>query len=238
MHCLGIDLATRRYADIGLALLTRRSGWIEVQLVRPARAGQTGTPTVTALAGLVAELNQRHRLQVIAIDGPQAWKGADTGLAHARCCEQILNTQAKTGLPGVAKPASTLRFVAFAIELFDALAALGWPRLAEPVAHPPTPVAVEVWPTAVWRALGLRALPAKRITTEQDVAHWLAQLQARFPLQLEQTPTHDELQAIVAGLVGMALGERTLPPLQFYGRPPVLCDGTWREGYLVNFAQG
>jgi uncharacterized protein YlxP (DUF503 family) len=237
MHSLGIDLATRRYADIGLALLTRQNGCIQVQLVRPTTTGQRNVPTVTALAGLIAELNKRYPLQVIAIDGPQAWKGADTGLAHARTCEKTLNTQAKTGLPGVAKPASALRFVQFAIDLFDTLAALGWPRLTEPVANPPIPVAVEVWPTAAWRALGLRALPAKRATAAQDVAHWLAQLQARFPLRLTETPTHDELQAIMAGLVGMALGDGDLPAPQFYGLAPAFCDSAWREGYLVNFSR-
>jgi hypothetical protein len=235
MTVLGIDLATRRYRDIGLVLVDESSGALQVKLVRP---GWSGTPTVTALAGLVAELAQRQPLSVIAIDGPQAWKAEGNGLVQARCCEKLLNTQAKTGLPGRAKPATALRFVEFAIAFFDALAALGWPRLADPATNPAIPVAIEVWPTAAWRALGLRPLPAKRATAAADVADWLAQLQNRLPLRLPATPTHDELQAILAGLVGLALvGSKLLPPPQFYGTPPMPGVAGWCEGYMLNFAR-
>jgi hypothetical protein len=51
---------------------------------------------------------------------------------------------------------------------------------------------------------------------------------------LTQTPTHDEVQALVAGLVGLAVTSGNPQAYHCYGAAPFLLDDTWREGYLVN----
>ncbi len=236
MAVMGIDLASRRYADIGVALLRRAGAKIDVHFLRLAAHGLDDPPQVERLADWVADVAREHQVSVIAIDGPQAWKAAENGLEHARACEQQLHTQAKTGLPGVAKPRTALRFVRFAIDLFAALERLGWPRLVsrEEVSRPAR-VAVEVFPTAAWRALGLPPLPAKRANPDAEVALWLSRLECCFPVRLAAQPSHDELQALMAGLVALALAEGDWSQIALFGQPLVLVDGAWREGYIVNW---
>lgn len=236
MNILGIDLASQHYCDIGLALIDAGSAPRSVQWVRPPAHGLSDPPDATALGEFVGKLARNRDVTIIAVDGPAAWKAPDNGLLHSRVCERQLNTQAKTGLPGFAKPASALRFVSFAVEFFDALAAQGWPRSAQAADKPiELPLTIEVWPTAAWRALGLRPLPSKAATRPTDVADWLRQLQTVFPMQLTEPPTHDELQAVVAALVGEALARGRADQVAFYGQPPFILDGAWREGYIVNF---
>jgi hypothetical protein len=236
MHILGIDLATRRYSDIGVALLHQSASAIHVNFLHPAAAGLGGPPQVAMLAEWVADVARQHDVAIIAIDGPQAWKAPDNGLDHARLCEQLLRTQAKTGLPGAVKPGPALRFVRFAIDFFDALAEAGWPRLADAATLPPhSPVTVEVFPTAVWRALGLRPLPAKGKSSVSDIGCWRRQVAERFSLCFRTAPGHDELQALMAGLVALALASGQRDEVALYGAPPYFGGGVWREGYIANF---
>jgi hypothetical protein len=235
MQVLGVDLATRRYRDIGLVRLAQIGPGVQAQMIRPADHGLTGTPTVTALATLVAEEAWAAGAAIIAIDGPQAWQAADNGLAHMRSCEGRLHTQAKTGLPGHVKPGPALRFVQFAIDFFDALAALGWPR-QQTVVTTEKPTTLEVWPTAVWRALGIKPLPAKRTTAAADAAQWLRHLAERIPVAVDQPPTHDEVQALMVGLVGLAFASGDPARYLCHGQPPVRVDDTWREGFIVNLS--
>jgi len=137
-------------------------------------------------------------------------------------CERALATQAKTGPPGVVKPGSQLRFVELSIALFDGLAARGFPRL-DP-ARPDVAAAVEVYPTASWRALGTRALPAKGCATA-ELARCRDVLASRG-LRFRAEPTHDELQAAVAGYA-------LLGPWRGVGLAPYEVDGSWREGVIV-----
>lgn len=235
MHILGIDLATRRYADIGMALLTPQRTAIRVEIIRPS-ALLRDPPSVAALMRLVAQLNQKTPIHVVAVDGPQGWQDPQTGLPDARVCERRLNTQAKSGLPGHAKPRSSLRFVQFSVDLFDAFAQAGWPRFGGPNGGSPAkPVAIEVYPTAAWRALGLRPLPSKAAARRGDEAVWLAHLQRHFDLSMVHAPSHDELQAVVAGLVGLTLAAHGPSQVEVCGLPPRLVDGAWREGPIVNF---
>jgi hypothetical protein len=235
---LAVDLAVRSYQSIGLAVLTSIDGTIAVNFVRPAQLGLAGAPDVARLAGTLTELAQASGATVIAIDGPQAWKDPDNGLEHSRLCERLLYTQAKTGLPGVVKPGLALRFVEFSIQLFDCLAELGWPRLTlAPPLPPPSGVALEVFPTAVWRALGLKPLPAKNSPRGGEVIDWRQRLQSLIPFTADQEPSHDELQALVAGLVGLAFASDEPQQYALHGAPPFLCEGTWREGYIVNLSK-
>lgn len=234
MPVISVDLATRHYPDIGIAVLVQHAESITVDFVRPAIRGLTGTPEAQRLADFIGALASEIEAAVITVDGPQAWKDPDNGLIHSRVSERLLHTQTKTGVPGVAKPGTALRFVTFALEFFDQLAERGWPRLTTPILGPRERVAAEVFPTAAWRALGLTPLPAKSKTKPGDVAVWLQRLQALFPLHVNGEPTHDELQALIGGLGGLALARGAETGFQLVGQPPFLLDGAWREGYILN----
>jgi hypothetical protein len=199
--------------------------------VRPASYGLTGTPDPQHLAELVGTVARTAGARVITIDGPQAWKDPANGLLHSRICERLLYTQTKTGTPGVAKPGTALRFVTFTLAFFDQLAKMGWLRLT--TLAPSSGVAAEVFPTAAWRALGLKPLPAKSKTKPGDITVWLQRLQISFPLALKDDPTHDELQALIGGLAGLALAKGEAAGFQLVGQPPFLLDGAWREGYIL-----
>ena len=234
-NVLAIDLATRHWSDIGIALLQPIDQQIQVTFVRLAEQGWLGVPESKQLVQFIDHLARQEQVSVIAVDGPQAWKAPDNGQIHARGGELLLHTQTKTGLPGTTKPGTALRFAHFSIQCFDLLAERGWSRLARSDRQPfDSRLAVEVYPTAVWRALGMTPLPAKNKCSPAEVARWFDGLQTLYPLMVAQLPTHDELQAIVAGLVGLAIASGNSNAYHCYGTEPVLLDGAWREGYLIN----
>jgi hypothetical protein len=59
-------------------------------------------------------------------------------------------------------------------------------------------------------------------------------LRAVFPLDAEDYLSHDDLQALVAGLAGVALDDGNAAGVAIAGAPPVRLEGTWREGFIVN----
>ncbi len=227
---VSVDLALRRWRDVGMAVLEANDAGVSACLVRPEQYGLRGAVDVDALAVLIDSLGSDVGASAVLIDGPQAWKAADNGLAHSRVAERVTRTQAKTGLPGACKPAAALGYVAASVRLFDALAERGWPRLGE---ARDGRVAVESFPTAAWRSLGLAPLPAKGRASDADLRGRLAQLQALIPLMLDREPTHDELQAVVSGIGGLALLRGDSSGYGLDGLPPVLVDGAWREGYIL-----
>ena len=197
--------------------------------------GLSGRPDLATLAAAIGALADHVDARLLFVDGPQGWKSPENGLEHCRVCERELATQGKTGLPGYTKPSNYLAFIRFAIDCFDELAELGWPRLADPSSlissnrH-----ALESFPTSAWRSLGLRPLPGKRKTTPVSFAATQAALTKLFELDLPERLTHDELQAVVAGLAGIAI-ERCQPEgYALSGVAPFLLDGSWREGFIVN----
>ena len=214
-----------------MAVLAATGSGIRCELVRGLAAEIGAVPSASALSDWLVALARRSDARLLLIDGPQAWKDPANGLVHQRRCEHALATQAKTGPPGRALPSSQLRFVALSIALFDALAARGFARF-DP-ARPERPAAVEVFPTACWRALGTRALPGKRAGRDEELARCTRILARERGVRLSAAPTHDELQAAVAGLAGLALeGHESLRP-RAYGVPPYEADGSWREGVIV-----
>lgn len=228
---LGLDLATRRYRDIGIAIVQEEGEQINCHFLRPARPQFVDPPTVASLAAYIDEIANEAGVTLIAIDGPQAWKAPANGLQYQRVSEKALHTQAKTGLPGSCKPASSLRFVQFAIDFYGALEERGWQRQRSATELAEKTI-IEVFPTAAWRALGCKPLPAKPACSAERVSEWLARLNAIFPLSLAQSPTHDELQAVMAGMVGLAFGHGS--GYCSYGVAPFLSEGYWREGFIVN----
>ena len=188
-------------------------------------------PDIPTLGESLLELAERFHARFLLIDGPQAWKAPNSRLEHQRVCEWETRTPGKTGLPGCVKPQPWTRMAEFSVGLFDFLHEQGWHRYSGDQTS--TAVAVETFPTHAWRCLGKRPLPAKskRDTCLADWASWLA---SRFNFQWPREPTHDEIQAVVAGLAGLALGGSTPWGFSALGLPPTLEKGHWREGFIVS----
>jgi hypothetical protein len=264
MAVLSVDLAFRRWSDLGLVVLERQP----VQLASASEAiaalppiaaevaraealspnpldapirceliewRDAGTVDANILAGRLNHLCTIRNIRVLMLDGPQAWKSTSNGLEHARVSERQLNTAAKTGLPGIVKPVTYRAFAEFCVDVYDGLCRRGWRRLEthdRPGALAER-VLVESYPHAAWKSLGLRALPAKLRAGEDDIAAALAALKTVAPVMVDRLPSHDQLQAIVAGLPGLALEEQNADGAQIVGNPPRREDGHWREGFIV-----
>jgi hypothetical protein len=94
-------------------------------------------------------------------------------------------------------------------------------------------VLVESYPCAAWKALGLKPLASKRRARVSDLAEAFAALTAVVPLIVNRPPNHDQLQAIVGGLPGLALEAQNYDGTRIVGTPPHREDGQWREGFIV-----
>jgi hypothetical protein len=235
MAVLSVDLATRRWSDLGLVVLDRvqpYEGLINCEIIQWNDAGSV---EVEILAGRLNHLCGVRGIRVLMLDGPQAWKSSTNGLEHSRVSERQLNTAAKTGLPGMVKPATYRNFAEFCLDLYDALCRRGWCRLStreQPGAQQER-VLVESYPFAAWKSLGLKPLPSKRRSKVSDLAEAYGALRALIPFTTNRPPNHDQLQAIVGGLPGLALEERNTAGARILGNPPRREEGHWREGFIV-----
>jgi hypothetical protein len=262
MAVLSVDLATRRWSDLGIVILDRAR---DLQFPPPSAiaprlpfkplfaAGSTPAPSeglisceilpwndpgpveADALAGRLNHLCAMRGIRMLMLDGPQAWKSRFSGLKHARVSEQQLNTVAKTGLPGIIKPQTCRPFTEFCLDVYDALCRRGWQRLEtrEQPGSAQERVLVESCPRAAWKSLGLRPLPAKRRARISDLAEAFGALRALMPFTVNRPPNHDQLQAIVGGLPGLALEERNTAATRIVGAAPRREEGLWREGFIV-----
>jgi Protein of unknown function (DUF429) len=197
--------------------------------------GKPGPVDANTLAGQINHLCNVRSICVIMLDGPQAWKSGSNGLEHSRVSERQLNTAAKTGLPGMVKPVTYRAFAEFCLDVYDALCRRGWRRL-DTLSQPGAPqdrVLVESYPHAAWKSLGLKALPAKRRSKVSDLAQAYGALRSIIPVTTNRPPNHDQLQAIVGGLPGLALEECDSACTRIVGNPPRREDGHWREGFIV-----
>jgi len=187
------------------------------------------------LAGRLNHLCGVRGVRVMLLDGPQAWKSEQNGLEHARVSERELNTAGKTGLPGVVKPVTYRAFAEFCMDVYDALCRRGWRRLTtrDQCGNPSERVLVESYPHAAWKSLGLSPLPSKRRCRVSDLATAMASLRAAVPLRVNRPPNHDQLQAIVAGLAGLAIADRSSEGTRLVGEPPRREQGHWREGFIA-----
>jgi hypothetical protein len=230
---VSVDLAYRDYRDVGVAVLDRSNGRIVCDLVAvPLR----GRPAPAVLAAALNDLCVARGARFLLLDGPQGWKAADNGLVHSRVCERRLNTPAKTGETGSVKPANYTPFVAFSVDVFDALTTLGWQRLGA-IGGPLAPEGrwlVESFPLSAWRALGITPLPSKARTRPEDIRNRLDLLRELAPIDVRGVPTHDELQALVAGLAGVALESGDWQACEVAGLPPCRSGDVWVEGFIVN----
>jgi hypothetical protein len=167
MAVLSVDLAFRRWSDLGVVVLSRApspppdpSVTCEIIALSPpglvaVRDQAPIDPEI--LAGRLNHLCAVRDIRILMLDGPQAWKSAENGLRHARVSERQLNTAAKTGLPGLVKPATYRSFAEFCMDVYDALCRRGWRRLQtrpqpvapEPAAATPERMLVESYPHAL-----------------------------------------------------------------------------------------
>jgi hypothetical protein len=263
MAVLSVDLATRRWSDLGVVLLDQRrpgTGANPAQggaalpgrpLFNSLRAADDlaecpvtceifpwndpGTVDAETLAGRLNHLCGVRGVSIVLLDGPQAWKSCDNGLEHARVSERQLNTSAKTGLPGMVKPLTYRPFAEFCLDVYDAMCRRGWRRL-DTLGQPgssPERVLVESYPHAAWKSLGLKPLPSKRRAKVSDLAEAFGALRGLISLTVNRPPNHDQLQAIVGGLAGLALEDRNTAGARIVGNPPRREDGHWREGFIV-----
>jgi hypothetical protein len=195
------------------------------------------------LAGRLNHLCNVRCIHVIVLDGPQAWKSRHNGLLYARASERQLNTAAKTGLPGLVKPVSMRAHAEFCLDVYEALSRRGWKRL-DTTGNPGTKsgfgpesgldrVIVEGNPNAAWKSLGIKPLPSKRNSKLIDLAECYGALRALIPIACNRPPNHDQLQAIVSGLPGLALEEHNTAGARIVGTAPRREEGHWREGYIV-----
>ncbi len=187
------------------------------------------------LAGRLNHLCNVRGIRVIVLDGPQAWKSRHNGLLYARASERQLNTAGKTGLPGMVKPVSLRAYSEFCLDVYDALSRRGWKRLdtqGEPGSALDR-VIVEGNPNAAWKSLGIKPLPSKRKSKLIHLAESYGALRSLIPITTNRPPNHDQLQAIVSGLPGLALDEHNTAGARIVGNPPRREEGHWREGYIV-----
>ena len=288
MAVLSVDLAYRRWSDLGIVVLDRArvaqlpgAGGILAPKLNIAAADQSGPADgpiaceiisfappaegpgpvdANILAGQINHLCNIRNIRVIMLDGPQAWKSRSNGLEHSRVSERQLNTAAKTGLPGMVKPVTYRAFAEFCLDVYDALCRRGWRRW-DTAGQPGTGqnrtgqnrtgqdrvpqdrvtqdrvtqdrVLVESYPHAAWKSLGLKPLPSKRRSRVSDLAEAYGALRSIIPIATNRPPNHDQLQAIVGGLPGLALEERNSGGTRIVGNPPRREDGHWREGFIV-----
>lgn len=227
---LAVDLALKHLRDFGVALVSRVGRRLEAKLLR---WHSTTPPTAAEVADRILQIAEQHSVNIILLDGTQAWKDEDNGLLHCRVCEKEMHTPSKTGPPGVCKPGNYLAFTEFSIGIFDALAASGFPRLADTPDRHHGRACIETFPFRAWRSLGVSPLPSKARATSADISTRRGWLEHRFGLRCDVDPSHDELQALVTSLGGVALQERRTDHLAWAGTPPFLKAGTIREGLLM-----
>jgi hypothetical protein len=198
-----------------------------------------GPVDANLLAGRLNHLAGVRGIRIMMLDGPQAWKSRSNGLEHARVSDRQLNRVAKTGLPGMVKPLTCRTFAEFCMDVYDALCRRGWRRLStgdqpgSALGQNQERILVESYPFAAWKSLGLKPLPPRRWAKVSDLAEAYAALRSLIPIATNRPPNHDQLQAIVAGLPGLALEERNSAATRIVGSPPRREEGHWREGFIV-----
>jgi len=203
------------------------------------RPAPDGPVDANLLAGRLNHLCGVRGIRIMVLDGPQAWKSRSNGFQHARVGDRQLNRVAKTGLPGLVKPLTCRIFAEFCLDVYDALCRRGWRRLASGDQLGSAPgqgqerILIESCPSAAWKSLGLKPLPPRRRAKVSDLAEAYAALRSVVPLATNRPPNHDQLQAIVGGLPGLALEERNSAAARIVGNPPRREDGHWREGFIV-----
>jgi hypothetical protein len=234
-NILSIDLASRRYTDNGVAYLAYGSH--EPQFPKVSDFGVSGKPLAADFAYGLNRFCEKEGITVLLLDGPQGWKSLKTGIENMRLCERVLNTPAKTGPIGYVKPKTSLRYIAFSINLFHILRIdYKWHLFVEDWAkHKQKRWIVETFPSSAWETLGLQSLPSKRKITPRQLSKWRKDLSLVMEYKIPSKVNHDELQAAVVLPVGQAIVERNPDGIVLSGMDPVITrSGDVLEGWIVN----
>jgi hypothetical protein len=206
---LGVDFAIRRWRDVGVALVQWGDG--RGATAKAVTLEESGPVEIERLAQHIDALARQIGALAVAIDGPHAWREPDAAARPGvgRAAEYAVRAQAKTGTYDQCFPSTQRRWTHRCIALFDHLLASGRGRLLEaPSADADTAsesagyAVLETYPTQVWRSLGVAPLPAKSRATADDLRIRRAVLLERLAVKCEGELTHDELQAVVAAVVG------------------------------------
>jgi hypothetical protein len=230
---LGIDLASRRWADVGSAVVVLQPDG-RLTSNTPAIAWPSGNLEAKELACQIDTYCRDQGIRAVGLDGPHAWKNPLSIRPGAgRWSEYLVRAQGKTCQPGHALPRTQLRWTIFCIEVFDALLAKPDVCLAQPEGMPTgcSYAVMETYPTAIWKALGLRSLPGKASASSAQVACWSQELSGRLGLQMADGIGHDDLQAVVAALPALALAGGPLRA-EAHGDAVVERDHCRLEGYI------
>lgn len=229
---LSVDLAYKHYRDCGVALLREQGATPHATLLDVPLAG---APDSERFADWLAQLAAEHDVAGVCIDGPLGWKAPGTSAEHSRLSEKAVRAPGKTGLPpdGV-KPRGYLPFTVFSIALFERLTTHQGFVLPGLPATAGARFVTETFPTAAWRMLGIPPVPAKAKTTPAALHDAVQRLQQATGVVIEpQAPTHDQLQAVVGGLAGLAWARGDASRVLLAGEAPHRLDGSWREGYIM-----
>ncbi|MBI1941872.1 MAG: DUF429 domain-containing protein [Acidobacteria bacterium] len=235
---LSIDLAYRKIRDFGVCVLAERRGRpAGIRFVDPERElGLKDRPHPQQCAHAISSYCRKHGVRVLLLDGPQGWKDPSSKLPHSRHCEKLLHAQGKVGPRGSAKPRSFAAFANFSIELFAALLKEGGKLVRNRLVSFPRIgfLVVECYPASAWRKLCIAPLPAKKRAQECDVRCRLRILQRLFGFGVPRLPNHDELQALVAGLAGVAILAGDTARYVADGTAPKKVGGVVVEGFIMN----
>jgi Protein of unknown function (DUF429) len=232
---LSIDLALRNYDRMGFCVLEGKRKSSRAKFLKSSDLELQNPPDTRNLADAISKYCSEQEIRVVLLDGPQAWKDPTSDLVHCRRCEYELHTQVKTGKVGHVKPGPALNFVKFCIDLVEDLAKRGGELVSEsPIRVKGRFLIVESFPTSAWRSLGMKTLPSPRKTPSGEIQRRLTLLRSGFGVKTQDEPTHDELQALIAGLAGLSILAKVPSEYCLSGSPPILRNGVRCEGYIVN----
>lgn len=231
-NTLAVDLASRRYRDIGMAFL--ESGQAAPQFPTPADLGLEDPPQAAELAQALDQFARSQGVSSILLDGPQGWRHPSSPIDYMRLCERVLNTPGKTGVPGTTRPGTYLNYVTFSIDVFSHLRSAGWSLLTTDWAgQRPRRWAVEIYPSVAWSLLGMDRLPSKSKAGKR-LAPWRKRLARATGYALPSKLTHDQLQAAIVLPLGTSLNERRDDLVLLAGVDSIIEDGTVYEGLIAS----
>jgi hypothetical protein len=245
IRVLGLDLASGCWTDNGTSQITfDRDRFVFTEIIAPAIAWPDNVAlTPSRLAKSIDDYARANGIRAVGLDGPQGWRDPATPPecpGVGRRCEFESKTQGKTGVYPITYPRTQRAWIEFCIEVFDALLTNDDVTLADPASlHPPSRGyrLVEACPTAAWISSSLKALPAKG--KRPQLRPFVEDLASAFNLPLDPSSlaSHDDLQAVVAGLAAAAAVGGPVEPVLTGVAARVVQDGHANrrvEGYIWN----
>jgi hypothetical protein len=231
-NTLAVDLASRRYRDMGFAFL--EIGQTAPDFPKPADLGLQDPPEASALADALDQFGRARGVTSILLDGPQAWRHPASPIEYMRLCERVLNTPGKTGIPGTTRPGTYLNYVTFSIDVFAHLRSAGWNLLTHDWADQRgRRWAVEVYPSVAWSLLGMDRLPSKS-RAGKKLAPWRKRLARATGYSLPTRLSHDQLQAAIVLPLGTNLSQRRPDLVLLAGVDPIIEGDTIYEGLIAS----